>query len=496
MNKESTQYGNINLDVYNKRIENLLHDERLLSLGLKKHKLAKTEYGYNLDYLTIGYGKKDLFLVGGTHGSEIIGVDFLTHFIKNLPNLKDFDPNKLTIHIIPMQNPEGFDISTGMLKNIEEYDFAKTSYEYYLRYRIDNLMSNAYESLNQLFNNLNNQNVILIPNQLLRQLKRFINKDTSWQALMGYRELPKLKVFNTLFNNLKYVKSYPELQEKILYVCNKTLSTINDNSIHDYFLKEFITNLKQGFSSKVLWKDINTSQVKKLHQKMFEKEVTKTHNKDLAKDIYNIGFVKGSEVTWDATGGLLPINLNSNSKSNRGIDAIKNNLVVYGVNSRRNIRNYFPGPLGLPTKDINNFSYAIENKALYYLIESSYKRNRYAATILYHGTGGGIYYKPYQYNMDEEQYEIYSKNNKELASIYSLETDYQLYKTLLNNSYDDYLRATFPNVLLVELSKMGGNPLGPYGDINNYERVMLNNTNALNAITKHLTEEYTKKLSK
>ena len=102
------QYVKLNYLDYLKRINQLLKDERLLALGIKKTCLGKTYYGYDIDCITIGYGTNDLFLVGGIHGSEVIGVDFILNFIKNIPHMINFDPNLCRLVIIPLQNPEGF----------------------------------------------------------------------------------------------------------------------------------------------------------------------------------------------------------------------------------------------------------------------------------------------------------------------------------------------------------------------------------------------------
>ena len=43
----------------------------------------------------------------------------------------------------------------------------------------------------------------------------------------------------------------------------------------------------------------------------------------------------------------------------------------------------------------------------------------------------------------------------------------------------DLLRSVYPGVILVELSKMGGNPIAPYGDIfGNYRNVINDNLKA------------------
>ena len=48
--------------------------------------------------------------------------------------MEGFDANGIKLHIIPLQNPEGFDISTSTLKMICDDNFREKSYEYYLRY--------------------------------------------------------------------------------------------------------------------------------------------------------------------------------------------------------------------------------------------------------------------------------------------------------------------------------------------------------------------------
>ena len=44
---------------------------------------------------------------------------------------------------------------------------------------------------------------------------------------------------------------------------------------------------------------------------------------------------------------------------------------------------------------------------------------------------------------------------------------------------------TFPGVLMIELSKMGGNPIGPYGDTNNIYNVFHDNIDAINMLIKY-----------
>ena len=150
--------------------------------------------------------------------------------------------------------------------------------------------------------------------------------------------------------------------------------------------------------------------------------------------------------------------------------------ITYGSDNLRynNIRFNTPGPLGIYKNKVES----VENRFLFDLICKLYNENKYAGTMIYHSTGGSIYYEP---NIKCEHYEEYKKINYELAKKYSLKTKYKCQNGLIKDGYklennkdvnsnDEYLRIMYPAVLLIELSYMGGNPLGPFGDeVNNYK---------------------------
>ena len=78
-------------------------------------------------------------------------------------------------------------------------------------------------------------------------------------------------------------------------------------------------------------------------------------------------------------------------------------------------------------------------------------------------------------------YEKELVSREELAVLYGKNTDYQLLNECNIIAYDDYLRLNYPGVLLIELSKMGGNPIGPYGDKNNIYQVFHDNVRAIDS---------------
>ena len=494
-NIENIKYEKLNFTNYQNRIKNLFKNEKLLKLGLKKTTLTKTEYGYNLDCITIGYGNNDLFIVAGTHGSEIISIDFVTQLIEKIDTLNNFDPNIFKINIIPIQNPEGFDISSTTFNNIDDDDYEESSYEYYLRYRTDNLIINTIKDLDSFLNNfINNQNIIN-PNEFLNKLKLFIKVNKKLKLLEKNNAIPKIKIFNNLLLELPKQNSFSELKINLLNICDTTISKLNSNNLQDMFLKLFLLELKKYFSNKALWESIENNKQIRLYQKMFaEYKIKDLQSPLLEKDINKMyklyKLPNGSQITHDATG--IGINLNANNKFNPGILAAKTKTMIWGPAPKNNIQNYTPGPIGTATYDPNNFKYAKENKALYKLIENSYQKGTYLMTLLYHGTGGLIYYKPYQDMMNDNTYNKYYDYNKTLANIYSRKTNYTILEESGKTGYGDLLRRTYPGVLLIELSKMGGNPIGPYGDYNNIYTTINDNLNAIDNILKYLKQKINK----
>jgi len=480
-NLEQFNYNKLTLKKYYQNLKELLENEQLKKLNITYSNLGKTAYNYNIDCITIGKGEKELFLVAGTHGSEIITTDFLLNFIKQLPNIKEFNPNEIKLIIIPLQNPEGFDISTNTTKKIKEENFDIKSYDYYINYKIDCL-------LNIIFKEINNLELTKKINPSLI-FKNYINTNQNWLSLT--KIIPELKKFNILINKLDDTKivNYNKFLIAIINICkNLTETSPTQNKQFTHIILELnnfiITNVNHTSNTYI-------NKNKRLHQEMFKNinfNGLKSHKltSDISKMYEKYNHPKGSQITHDSTG--IGINLNANNILNPGIEAIKNHQTIYGLNARSNIQNYVPGPLGIPTTNITNFKEAIENEVLESLIKESIKKGKYLATFLYHGTGGLIYYKPHEILMSNTKYQEFLKANEELANIYHNNTNYKILTESDTTGYGDYLRRTYPKVLLIELSKMGGNPIGPYGDKENIYKVFNDNTKALTNIINNLTK--------
>ena len=455
-------YEKISLTTYERRIQNLIRKETIQKMGLKITKLGKTIYNYGIELIQIGKGENEIFIVGGTHSSEIITTDFITQLLNNIP--EEFDPNIFKLNIIPIQNPEGFDINTSLLENIKLIDFEKTSKEYYLRYRTDSLIYMVLKDLNKIEYNIQN-------------IKLYMETH-NWKELEKENAMPKIRI---LKNKLKNKSTTLDL----IIAIEETIDYLDKNNIHDIFQIKFLYYLLELTKNK-----INLNSLSKFHQEQFKDidlKTLKIRNKHLLDEVeliykYN---PQGSIINHDSTGMF--INLNSNQPVNPGIEILKNNKTIYMTGPKSNLKNYHKGPVGLPCIDPYNFEYAFENQILYNLIKKSQEQNKYLATILYHGTGGMIYYKP-----NNEEFINY---NTELAQAYNEgihkfnNTQYKMIENPTAGGFGDILRQIYKGVLLIELSKMGGNPIGPYGDKNNIYTTINENISGINNLLKHLKQQ-------
>ncbi len=125
------------------------------------------------------------------------------------------------------------------------------------------------------------------------------------------------------------------------------------------------------------------------------------------------------------------------------------------------------------------------------------------AYLNYHSTGGLIYQRPANIPSD-----LLKDNNLELSAEENTITNYLLSRLYSEKTYkndndkenthymvlkgensistsNDYNRLIYPGNILIELSGMGGNPIGPYGDIKgNYTNLMKSNLGAFEYLLK------------
>lgn len=110
----------LTLESLNKYL-NILLDNNIgnSSVLLKKQIIGYTNFNYPIYNIIVGNGKKDVVLIGGTHGCEIASVYFMIELLFTFLYDKSLDKNlfsKYTFHVIPVLNPEGFKISTSILR--------------------------------------------------------------------------------------------------------------------------------------------------------------------------------------------------------------------------------------------------------------------------------------------------------------------------------------------------------------------------------------------
>ncbi len=409
-------YEILNYRKYKSRIEKILANNKSNpNILVKQPDLATTRFGFPVEHFTIGYGENHLILMAGTHGNEIIGIDFLTQLMANIASGKgefsDFDPGTYTIHFIPLQNPEGFIIST----------------------------STIYAA---------------IPDYGSFALKNYIIQKDKVSAYLSL-DTEELEEFYALQQLQTYCKNYYESYKK-----DDILSSKGD------------TSLKYHHQ---LFKDVTPSVIK---DPKLQSNVTRLYT--------TTTFPDGSLIDWRANGSGIDLNANTPYHL-KGLSIQRNNEVIYGSKRFNNIRNYVPGPLGAVTLDAKHFGYEPENIGLFNLLDELYSTGKYCGMLTFHSTAGWLYHRP---NPDSLLLDTNSnipvsdiaKINAILANIYAQCSGYIAKDITDTTGVGDLLRYNYPAVLLIELSKMGGNPLGPYGDIaSNYYPTIKQNMQAVKA---------------
>ena len=310
-------------------------------------------------HFTLGSGPKQVVVTGGQHANEIITVTFvlnlMSYLVKNNIVFED-----LTIHFIPILNPEGYVVISSAIKerlgkNSTDSEKIKFCFDYYKAFRNDT-----------------------------------INRDNPF-------------------------KQHQKIFEEI-----------NNNSIKGYSIL-----------------------------------------KDSVGEIL-IHHPKGSIIDWASNGN--GIDLNANTKINIKKEGTLNKTIAYN-----NIRADIPSPIGHPgNNQSKNFTQEVEVISLQQLLDKL--KNSCTMFLNYQSVGGLIYQRPenddkfitsYNYILSK----FYQENTIKNASKYDIVKG-QSGRAI---SVNDQLRQKYPGNILVELSPMGGNPIGPFGDPNNIKNTIESN---------------------
>lgn len=310
-------------------------------------------------HFILGNGSKQVVVAGSQHANEIITVTFvlnlMSYLVKNNIVFED-----LTIHFIPILNPEGYVVISSAIKeklgkNATDNEITKFCFDYYKAYREDTR-----------------------------------NKESS-------------------------IKQHQKLFEDI-----------NEKAIKEYSIL-----------------------------------------KDSVGEIL-IPHPKGSIIDWASNGS--GIDLNSNTKENIKEPKTYNKSLAYN-----NLRVDIPSPIGHPgNNQSKNFTQEVEVISLQQLLDKL--KNNCTMFLNYHSVGGLIYQRPenddkfitsYNYILSK----FYQENTIKNASKYDIIKG-QSGRAI---SVNDQLRQKYPGNILVELSPMGGNPIGPFGDPNNIKNTIESN---------------------
>lgn len=264
---------------------------------------------------------------------------------------------------------------------------------------------------------------------------------------------------NYQFNNLKI---------HFIPILNPEGYLINTSAIKRKLPSKNITKYCYEYYKNFKYDALNPNNKIKLHQLMFEDiDYTCIDNeylilRDKVQEILS-NHPKGSIIDWSSNGN--GIDLNSNTINKIVSQNEYNKQATYN-----NIRLDIPSPIGYPgnNKD-NNFAQEIEILSLTTLLESL--KDSIYGYFNYHSIGGIIYNRP------ESNDNFITLYNYLLSKYYQTYTNYKIIRNKSNiiTSVNDTLRIKYLGNLLIELSPMMGNPIGVYGDINNYNNTINSN---------------------
>lgn len=261
---------------------------------------------------------------------------------------------------------------------------------------------------------------------------------------------------NYQFNNFKI---------HFIPILNPEGYLINTSAIKRKLPSKNITKYCYEYYKNFKYDALNPNNKVKLHQLMFEDiDYTCIDNeyfilRDKVQEILS-NHPKGSIIDWSSNGN--GIDLNSNTINKIVSQNEYNKQATYN-----NIRLDIPSPIGYPgnNKD-NNFAQEIEILSLTTLLESL--KDSIYGYFNYHSIGGIIYNRP------ESNDNFITLYNYLLSKYYQTYTNYKVIRNKSNiiTSVNDTLRIKYLGNLLIELSPMMGNPIGVYGDINNYNNTI------------------------
>lgn len=477
------KYEILDYDKLNQRLIDMCYNCDAINPITQHEPLGYSKCGFPINHFSIGNGFKHVVYMGGAHGNEIIGVDYLTQLMLNmslgLGAYREFDFSEFTVDFIPLQNPEGFYITTYALKDImkdmTESEIEKFCRDYYLQYQQDDIYAST---INTSINNLCKEYAIESSSEL-RELfwNRFRNKEISFEDLLVFLKENTLVDASEIDESIKRTWDLKHVSINTIIPSYKLHNKIFDNVSTDC----------------IPLRDEKHKRLKECVDKLYE----------------NNEFPIGTLANFfsNASG----VNLNENNEY--FFNVVRNRIIdgkhVYGNTRDNNLRRDIPGPIGSSNYDMNaNFRYEPENEAIFRFLEVQNSLQQYFSFVNCHATGGLLYIYPYnsQSELDDKSkprdFTFYI--NSRLATEYTQEIGrvYEEYRGMNEpykignhpkemNGVGDILRKKYIASFLLELSKNVGNPIGPYCDVNdNYKLTMISNMEANAKMMKTILELY------
>lgn len=473
MQEYNIRYEILDYNKYYNRLNTIVNNPNNIYPITKHNPIGQTKCGFDIDHYSIGNGPKHIVYMGCAHGNEIISTDYVTQLMENIAlgngDYKNFDPNEFTLDFIPCQNPEGFFTTTyalnSVMKDMNEEEIEAFSKKYWAAYREDDI------------------NVQAINNILSSYCEKFTSLDN------------KANLTNLFWKQSRSKEITPD------YI----ISFLEQNGD---ISREEITNLvTEKWQEKLNGK--STIPADKLHHKIFEginidciPEIDEKHQKlkSSLNEMYSSGLFP-IETLANFFSNSSGVNLNDNNEYfyNETKEKIAKDGNVYANLRDNNLLKSVPGPVGTPSADLDKpFEYAPENQALLNFLAEQDNKNENYAFFNIHGTGGLLYLYPVaDDDLEQAHNEGVSRNftffiNNRLATEYTKATGQEYKdKTGTDNPYKtigypdritgvgDLLRKKYISSFVLELSKMGGNPIAPYGDRQgNYNITMTANMRA------------------
>ena len=245
-------------------------------------------------------------------------------------------------------------------------------------------------------------------------------------------------------------------------------------------LKENVRKLMSGFEQEVRVTDENG--------KIITKTITVEHP-------------SGSEIDWRSTGS--GVELQKNSPIYVGYEEGKAPLYKPSYGAYKTILDRVPGPAGSPSVDQNKFVLEPELEYVNNLLKQEYEAGRYCGYISFHSVGGVTQFLPEKEKIDTNgnvhvvtdesivdtlKVAKIAAINEILGQTFMNKTNFKEYEDS-GRALDEIDRTTrYPGEVLIEFSKVTGNPIGPFSDEFSYCDSVSAATNGTRALIDKMSE--------